>query len=335
LTFLGGLFGVLYALMGLMGQGVRLLAPIALVILVLVVRPALTLAATTSLGADRITVRRPPFGRTAIPYSRVGLVETRRGLLLEWPVLYLRDGDLVELGAPVRFWFRPDPGFDRDLGVLRAAIDGSEIAGPYTRWSMSRLLAGPLLTATALALILIDPPWAGDAWPLRAHARRLPDACRLFEDRARRLLPGATVDRVFSRSDHSEAYVTRHSCEWDATRTAADGTTVIDIGRLSIVLELDRGIGRVSDSEEAHREFERQIRAGAGESEVKVPHTGDEAELIIEPGGPNYTWVTVVVRKANIEEKIDLIFKGQAREHEAALTAEDLARLGLSRVRFS
>ena len=40
------------------------------------------------------------------------------------------------------------------------------------------------------------------------------------------------------------------------------------------------------------------------------------------------TWVTVAVRRANVEEKIDLIYRGRAREREAAVTAEGLARPG-------
>lgn len=343
LASLGGVVSLLYAAMGVMGHGAHLLVPVVLVVLVLVGRPLLILWAVTSLGADRtdgtdrtdlITVRRPPLGEIAIPYSRVGLVGTRRGLVLEWPVLYLRDGSVAELGAPVRFWFRADPVFDRDLGALRALAGRPQVAGLPPRWSMLRLLAGPLAAVAALSLVLIDPPWASDSWPLRVHAQRLPDACRILDTRARRLLPGATVDRAVSRSDDSDAYVKRHTCEWDATHTAPDRTTVIDTGRLSIVLELDHGVGPVSDAAEAHREFRRQTHLGPGESEERIPRTGDEAELIIEPREADRTWVTVAVRRANVEEKIDLIYQGRAREREAAVTAEGFARLGLSTIRF-
>jgi hypothetical protein len=328
------MIGGLYAVMGLMGHGVRLIIPALLVLVVLVGRPLLILAGRTVLGPGLITVRRPPLTRLIVPAALVGLVETRRGPLLEWPVLYLRDGSVVELGAPMRFWFRADPDFGRDLARLRALVGHSPVAGPYHQWSAARLVAGPLMVIAALALILIDPPWASDAWPLRQHARRLPDACRMFDTRARQLLPGAMVDRTFSYNDDSDVHVKRHACQWNATHPAPDGTRFVDIGRLSIEIELDHGIGRVSDAQRAHRAFERETRIGHGESEVKVPHTGDEAELITEPTSTGFVWVTVAARKSNVEEKIDLIYQGRARTHEAAAAAEGLARLGLSEIRF-
>src|SRR5690349_153258 len=59
----GALVGCLYAVMGLMGQGVRLLVPALLVLLVLVVRPLLILGGRTVLGQGAILVRRPPATR--------------------------------------------------------------------------------------------------------------------------------------------------------------------------------------------------------------------------------------------------------------------------------
>jgi hypothetical protein len=263
----------LYAAMALMSYGLRLLIPVLVVAAVLAGRPLLVLGGRTLLGADRITVRRSPIGRLVVPFSHVGLVEIRRGLLMEWPVLYLRDGRLVELTAPMRFWFRPDPDYERDLGELRARVR-HPVTGTYPQWSLLRLIAGPLLTLTAIILILIDPPWASDDWPLRPHARRLPDACAMLDAKARRLLPGAQVDHLFSRNDDSDVHVKRHRCQWNATRLSPDGATLVDVGRLSIVIELDHGIGPTSDAEEAHRAFLRETHVDIGGSETKFPAWG-------------------------------------------------------------
>jgi hypothetical protein len=241
---------------------------------------------------------------------------------------------VVELGAPMRFWFRPDPVFDRDLRDLRARVGHPAAAGPYHQWSLPRLVAGPLLALTAFALVLIDPPWASDVWPLRPHAERLPDACRMLDAKAKRLLPGAEVDPMFSRNDDSDPHVKRHTCQWNATHRTPDGATLIDIGRLSIQLELDHGIGPTSDAQEAHRAFVRATHIGIGGSERRLRRTGDEADLIIEHPGTGFAWVTVAVRKANVEEKVDLVFQERVREREAAQAATGLARLGISAVQF-
>jgi hypothetical protein len=323
-----------YAAMGLMSHGGRLLVPVIVVAAILVGRPMAALRGRTLLTADEITTRRSPIGRVVVPVSHVGLVEIRRGLLMEWPVLYLRDGSLVELAAPKRFWFRADPAFDRDLQELRTRVRHRAVAGTRPQWSLPRLFTGPLLTVTAIVLVLIDPPWASDVWPLRPHAERLPDACRMLDARARRLLPGAQVDKTFSRNDDSSAYVKRHTCQWNSTHHAPNGMTLIDIGRLSIEVELEHAIGPTSDAEEAHREFTRETQITLGESETKVPRIGDEAELITEHPEGAFAWVTVAARKANVEEKIDLVYPGRDREREAAETAEGLARLGLSEIRF-
>jgi hypothetical protein len=330
----GSAVSVLYAAMGLMTYGAGLMVPVLIVALILVGRPVIALRGRTFLAPDRITVRRPPIGRRTVPVSHVGLVETRRGVLMEWPVLYLRDGGLVELSAPMRFWFRPDPAFDRDLRELRARVRHPAGLGAHHQWSLARLVAGPLLTLTAIALVLIDPPWASDVWPLRPHAKRLPDTCQMLDAKAKRLLPGAQVDPMFSRNDDSDPHVKRHTCQWNATHRAPDGATLIDIGRLSIQLELDHGIGPTSDAQEAHRAFVRATHIGIGESETRIPRTGDEADLIIEHPGTGFAWVTVAARKANVEEKVDLVYKERAKERDAAQIATGLARLGLSEIQF-
>ena len=84
----------LYAVLGLMSHGIGLLIPVVIVAVALVGRPLLLLRGRTLLEADRITVRRSPIGRVVVPVSEIGIVETRRGLVLEWPVLCLRDGSL-------------------------------------------------------------------------------------------------------------------------------------------------------------------------------------------------------------------------------------------------
>ncbi|WP_345466087.1 hypothetical protein [Actinoallomurus oryzae] len=329
----GAVVSGLYAVMGLMGHGAHLLPPVVFVVLVLVGRPLAVLGGRTLLTGDGIVARRPPL-RRVVPGSRVGLVKLRRGLLLEWPVLCLRDGGLVELAAPARFWFRADPEFDRDLDALRAHVRTHASVVTWPHRGVLRPATGPLLTALALALVLIDPPWASDAWPLRRHARHLPDACQMFDPQARALLPGATVDRMLSRVDDGP-HVARHACQWNSTRLAADGTTLVVIGRLSVVIELEHGVGPISDAGEAHRDFVRETRIDAGEYETRIPRLGDEAELIDVRPGSNLTWVAVAVHRANIEEKIDLMYRDRSREREAARAAENLARLGLSEIHFN
>ncbi|MDN3354676.1 hypothetical protein [Actinomadura sp. DC4] len=332
----GSPVSVLYAAMGLMTHGTKLLVPVLIVVSTLVIRPIVLLFSRTHVAPDRIVTWRVPIRRRVVPVSQVGLVEVRRGLLLEWPVLYLRDGSLTELGAPTRLWFRADPDFDRALGELRTRVRHPGTSGPYHQWSLPRLVGGPLLALTAVALVLIDPPWASDAWPLRVHAKALPDACRMLDARVKRLLPGAQVDRLLSRNDDSDPHVKRHTCQWNATHRTPGGMTLLDVGRLSIQLELDHGIGPVSDAEEAHRTFARVTRVaiGAGERVRRIPRIGDEAELIVQHPGTGFAWVTVAARKANVEEKIDLVYRERSREHEAAETATGLARLGLSEIRF-
>ena len=65
-----------------------------------------------------------------------------------------------------------------------------------------------------------------------------------------------------------------------------------------------------------------------------VEHLGDEAELIDMRPGADLAWVAVAVHRANIEEKIDLMYRDRSREREAAKAAERLARLGLSEIHF-
>ena len=324
----------LYGVLGLMGHGTRLLLPVVIVVLALVGRPLAVLRGRTLLGTGRISARRPPLGRAVVPVTHVGLVEVRRGLLLEWPVLCLRDGSLVELAAPARFWFRADPGYERDMAVLHEHVRDRAVVLARPQWSVAWLVTGPLITATAVALVLVDPPWASDVWPLRQHARFLPDACRMFDARARVLLPGASVDRMFSRNDDSDPQVKRHTCQWNSTRLAPDGITLVDIGRLSIEVELEHGVGRHSDAEQAHRAFVRETRIHTGETEMRLSHLGDEAELINVRPGSGFAWVTVAAHRANVEEKIDLLYRDRSREHEAAEAAEGLARLGLSEIHF-
>jgi hypothetical protein len=329
----GLVVSALYGVLGLLGHGTRMLPPVLIVVLALAGRPLAVLRGRTLLGTEEVMVRRPPFGRLVIPVPHIGLVAVRRGLVLEWPVLGLRDGSVVELAAPVRLWFRADAGFARDLAALGDHVRDRAVVSTRPQWSLLRLVTGPLVTATAVGLVLVDPPWASDAWPLRPHARSLPDACRMFDARARVLLPGAAVDRMFSGSDDSGPHVKRHTCQWNSTRLDSDGTTLVDVGRLSIEIELEHGVGRHSDAELAHREFVRETRVNTGEAEVRLPRLGDEAELInVRPGS---AWVTVAVHKANVEEKIDLAYRDPAREREAAEAARGLARLGLSEIHFN
>jgi hypothetical protein len=227
----------------------------------------------------------------------------------EWPVLHMWNGPPIELGAPARLWMLPDPEYGRDLNLLRIHAGRPGPALPVRhQWSGLRLLAGPLLAATAVVLILLDPPWKSYQWPLRQHAGRLPDACQEFDAHAHRLLPGAQVDGLFSRNDDSDELVKRHTCQWNATHLDPGGRRLVDVGRLSVELELDHGIGPVSDA--------------------------DEADLVMADKGA-FATVSVTVRRANVEEKIDIILAGAGREREAAADVTALARLGLARIPFS
>jgi hypothetical protein len=330
----GSVAGGLYAALELPGHSVSCLLAVAAVALVVVGRPLAALRGRTYLRAGEIVARRPPARRVVVPVSDVGLVLLRRGLLLEGPALGLRDGRLVVLAAPVRFWFRPDPEFDRALATLCTHVRDQAVVELRPQWSTFRLVGGSLLTALVVAVVLVEPPWASDLWPLRAHARRLPDVCRMFDARARALLPGARVDRLAGEDPLPHAQ--RHTCQWTATGLARDRTTLVDVGRLRVELELERGVGRISDAAETHREFLRETRLTRGESATWIPRLGDEAELLDLSARDDLTWVAVAVHRANVEEKIDLMYRdgSRQREREAAAVAQLLARLGLSGIHF-
>jgi hypothetical protein len=332
---MGAAIGLLYTIMGLWGHGAGFLISAIIVLVVVAVRPVIALRGRTVLLTEGIAVRREPGEWLTVPASQVALVEIRRGLVAEWPVLHLWNGPPIELYAPARLWILPDPEYGRDLNLLRIHAGRPGPASPVRhRWSAPRLLAGPLLAMTAAALVLLDPPWESDQWPLRQHAQSLPHACRQFDAHARRLLPGAQIDPAFSRNDDSDEFVKRHTCQWNATHVDADGRRLVDVGRLSVKLELDHGVGSVSDSGVAHQTFVREAQPDVGEHVARLARMGDEASLIVEDKGA-YAWVTVAVRKANVDEKIDIILAGAGRDREAAADVTKLAKIGLAAVPFS
>jgi hypothetical protein len=331
----GASIGLLYTIMGVLGHGVGFLISAVIVLVVLAGRPIAALRGRTVLLPDGIAVRREPGEWLTVPAAQVALVEIRRGLVAEWPVLHMWNGPPIELGAPARLWMLPDPEYARDLNLLRIHAGRPGPALPVRhQWSGLRLLAGPLLAATAVVLILLDPPWKSDQWPLRQHAGRLPDACQEFDAHAHRLLPGAQVDGLFSRNDDSDELVKRHTCQWNATHLDPGGRRLVDVGRLSVELELDHGIGPVSDADQAHQTFLRAVQAEGSGTVKRVARIGDEADLVMADKGA-FATVSVTVRRANVEEKIDIILAGAGREREAAADVTALARLGLARIPFS
>src|SRR5690349_24682271 len=86
----GGVIGGLYGAMAVMSHGAHLLVPVIVEALILVGRPLAMLFGRTIVTADRIIALRPPIRRVTVPFSDIGLLEIRRGVLLEWPALYLR-----------------------------------------------------------------------------------------------------------------------------------------------------------------------------------------------------------------------------------------------------
>ena len=328
----GMIAGGLYGAMALLSHPAELLVPVVLVIVVLVARPLAALTGCTVLDSDGITVRRPPLRTITVPGSQVRWIEVRRGLFTEWVVIHRRAGGPLRLRAPLRLWFRRDRDFHRGVGAIRART-GLASSAERGRLRLFRRLADGLLALAVIALILIDPPWQSDAWPLRPHAAGLPDACRAFDARAHQILPGARVDRVFSHSDDSDAHVVRHTCQWDSTYLS-HGATVVGIDRLTIVYELDHGIGSVSDADEAHRTFRDDAAADRSEESSALPRTGDEARVITERPGGGFAAVTVAVRRANVEEKVGYVRVGRDAERQAESTAVRVARAALAKVRF-
>ncbi len=324
----GSVAAALYATMALLGDFPALVVPTLAVLAILVGRPLMSLGGRTVLDDYGVTVHRPPWLPLLIPYGQVTWIEVRRGPLRETVVLHRPRGLPVRLRAPARLWFRADPVFDRELGEIRAR---TALPAHAERFHVGffRQLAAFGLTAGAILLIVIDPPWKSDAWPFRPHALGLPDTCQAFDAKARHLMPGAVIDRRFSRGDDSNRDVRRHTCRWISTY-AANG-----IESLSIEYELDRGAGLESDADEAHDAFVDDTSTDRTETSTPVTRTGDEARLIEPRHAGKDTAVVVAARKANVEERIEFILHGAGAETRAAAMAEEFARTGLGQVRFS
>lgn len=330
---LGAAVSGLYAAMTILGHLTHVLVSVVLVLLILGLRPLAALGGRTVLDEHGILACRPVLPDVRIPYDRVSRIEMRRGLATVWVVLYRADARPVRLRAPSRLLVRPDPAFDAGLGALSSRT-GVAARTEHVHLGLARRCAEALLTATAVVLILIDPPWKSDAWPLRPHAARLPDTCRTFDAKVHRVMPNAQIDQAYSRNDDSDPLVKRHTCRWTATYNA-DGQAFTGVSSLTIEYELDHGTGRQSDADEAHHAFQSDAHAGKGEWSRRLTHMGDEARVIIDHPGRGFTAVIVTAREANVEEKIAYVCEGKDGDGRFAAVATRFARSALSQVRFS
>ncbi len=304
----------------------ELLASTLLVAVILIGRPLASLGGRTVLDSDGITARRPPARILRIPYAEVTWVEVRQGPLREVVTLHRSSGLPVRLRAPVRLWFRRDPEFERGVAEI-CSRTGLPACAERFHLGLTRLVAAFTLTAAAVMLILIDPPWKSDVWPFQPHARALPDTCRIFDTEARRLMPRAEVDRAFSGST-DDGHVERHACRWRSAY-APNG-----IRSLSVEYQLDHGIGPESDADEAHQAFRSDTHTGGGERSIRIPRTGDEARMITAKPDGSFEAVIVAARKANVEEKIEFVLQNAGAEGRVAAMAKELARTGLAEIRF-
>jgi hypothetical protein len=329
---LGAAVSGMYAAMTILGHLPYLLVSAVLVVLILAVRPIAALGGRTVLDEHGILACRPVLRDVRIPYDQVARIEARRGLVTEWVVLYRTGAHPVRLRAPSRLLGRLDPVFNEGLSALCSRTTIAAIA-EHVHLGLARRCAEALLTVTALVLILIDPPWKSDAWPLRPHAARLPDTCHAFDARVHGVMPGARVDQAFSHNDDSDPRVKRHTCRWTATY-AADGKTFTGVSSLTIEYELDHGTGNQSDADQAHHAFQSDAHAGKDEWSRRLARMGDEARVIVDHPGRGFTAVTVAARKANVEEKVAYVHEGTDGDGQVTAVAARFARSALSQVQF-
>ncbi|GAA4625801.1 hypothetical protein GCM10023196_031390 [Actinoallomurus vinaceus] len=301
----------------------------AMILVNLAGRPLPILVGRTTVRPEEVVAVRPPGKTVVIPQAQVARIEVRRGWLLEWVVLHRRKGSALQLFGPMRLWFRRDPSFDRSLTEL-SSLAG---AGTVTRskFSLRFMIAGPMLTATAVMLVLLDAPWQSDAWPGRSHAKSLPDTCPALADIARRSVPGARVDERGQGIGQTSG---RRSCRWTET-SGGEGRNHDGVGELTVEYELFHRIGWSSDADEARDQFERDSRPIHDQGAVPVSGIGDEARLLTSASAErDFATVAVIARRWNVVVNVGYTLDGPHQQAQAARTASDAVRAALAAVRF-
>jgi hypothetical protein len=181
---------------------------------------------------------------------------------------------------------------------------------------------------------LASPPWASDAWPVRVHARHLPDPCTRLASRARQVLPGPRVDQILSGSDDTDDSFQKHTCVWNATHIV-NGMREQSSGSFSVEYDLHRGTDWHSDADIAHRSLLDKTLPPTGSSVSPISGIGEEARLITERSRRSFTSVTVIARKANVVTEVEYLPEENTTEQQAAATAVQTAKTAFTLVQFS
>ncbi|MEV0404203.1 hypothetical protein [Actinoallomurus sp. NPDC050550] len=318
---------VLFSGMAVLDHAVEFFGPSLLILIILVGRPLPVLFGRTTLQAEGIVSVRSPGKPVIIPPSEVTQIEIRRGWLLEWVFLHRRRGAPLQLYGPLRIWFRRDHSFDQSLAEL-CSLAGA-VARP--RFSLRFLIGSPILTAAAVAMVLVEPPWQSDSWPGRSHAVSLPEPCSTLDTVARRSVPGARVD------DHDQDIGQtsgRRSCQWTET-SGGEGRSHDGVGELTLEYELFHRIGWRSDADEARDQFESDSRPVNDRGAMPVSGIGDEARRLASASDEgDFATVTVIARRWNVVVNVGYTLDGPHQQEQAARTASDAVRVALAAVRF-
>ncbi|GAB3983189.1 hypothetical protein GCM10029978_089110 [Actinoallomurus acanthiterrae] len=317
---------VLFSGMAMLDHAVEFFGPSLLIFIILVGRPLPVLFGRTTLRAEGIISARSHGKPVTIPPSEVTQIEIRRGWLLEWVFLHRRRGAPVQLYGPLRVWFRRDHSFDQGLAELCSLAGTGAVGRP--RFSLRFLIGSPILTAAAVAMVLVEPPWQSDSWPGRSHAVSLPDPCSTLDTIARRFVPGARVDQSFGQASG------RRSCQWTET-SGGEGQSHDGVGELTVEYELFHRVGWSSDADEARDHFDSDSHPVDTQGAVPVSKIGDEATLLATASDKgDFATAAVVARRWNVVVRVAHTLDGRGKEEEAARTATEAVRSALAAVRF-
>lgn len=277
-------------------------AGIAAGVLTVVVTPLL--AGRAEVRGDALITRADPAKTYTLPWREISAVVTRRRLLTE--VVAVRRGDVwLEVGAPRRWRFRPDPAF------TAAARDIARRARADLDRGGRRTPTGKLVLRTVLALVYVaafvtlDPVWHSPLWPGRQEASDLPQACPV-------LAPAAGMQ---VRARRQALPRTGEACTIGGT----------------LSLRADLYTYRVGD-DGGIEQAEPRFRAAADGGRA-VPGLGDEAAVRVSapPGEPDRPGlVKVVARRANVV--VQLTYRPRTARAPATATAERLTRAYVARI---
>ncbi|HEY3686445.1 MAG TPA: hypothetical protein VGL93_25650 [Streptosporangiaceae bacterium] len=295
---------------------------VAAAVLAIVATPILS--GRVVLRSGEMETRADPAKAYTVPWSEVHAVETRRRLLTE-VAAFRRGEQWVELGAPRRWRFRPDPSFTSGVDDI-ARRAGVPVARGARRRTTGRLLVHALLAVLwAAALVTLDPLWHSPLWPGRHEASQVPYACPVIAADARAL----------------GVQSPRHSGDRTASSDGTDSCSYGD-GALGLTYDLYRyAAGQDGGIEHAARELRADAtRPGPATTGTRpVPGLGDEAAMTVStyPRAPgNASMVRIEARRANV--LVRLVYQPRTGKlggkpiAPATATAHRLAASALARI---